>query len=79
MQHHERWDRGGYPSGLKGEDICLEARIINIADSYDVMISDRPYRKALSKEEAIDEIKINAGKQFDPEIAAFAIENILIA
>lgn len=77
LQHHERWDGKGYPSGIKGENIYLESRIIAIADSYDAMISERPYRKALSKEEAIKEIRDNAGKQFDPEISIIAIEKVL--
>lgn len=68
LRHHERWDGTGYPLGLKGTDIPLECRIIAIADAYDAMTNDRPYRKAMSKEEAIDEIKSCSGKQFDPEI-----------
>src|SRR5690606_30417295 len=55
--HHERYDGNGYPRGLKGEEIPIRARIISIADSYDAMTSDRPYRRALSKEQAISEIK----------------------
>ena len=77
LQHHERWDGYGYPNNLKGEDICLESRIIAIADAYDAMTSKRPYREALSKEEAINEIKKNAGTQFDPSIAIIAAENVL--
>jgi|GEM_PF-1793407 len=77
LQHHERWDGKGYPSGVKGEKIYLESRIIAIADAYDAMTSERTYRKALSKEEAIKEIRDNAGKQFDPEIAIVAIEKVL--
>jgi HD-GYP domain-containing protein (c-di-GMP phosphodiesterase class II) len=76
LQHHERWDGKGYPNGIKGEAIMYEARIIAIVDAYDAMTSDRPYRKALSKEESINEIKENAGKQFDPDIANFAIEKV---
>ncbi|MDM8533844.1 MEDS domain-containing protein [Clostridiaceae bacterium HSG29] len=76
LQHHERWDGTGYPCNLNGENIHLESRIIAIADAYDAMTSDRPYRKAFSKEEAIDEIRINAGKQFDPDIAIIAIEKV---
>lgn len=66
--HHERWDGKGYPSGLRGEDIPIGARIIAIADVYQALISDRPYRKALSKAEAVKTIKNGAGTQFDPHI-----------
>jgi len=68
LYHHERWDGTGYPKGLKGKEIPILSRIISIIDAYDVMLSDRPYRKALSKEEAIQELKENAGTQFDPEL-----------
>jgi len=67
--HHERWDGNGYPARLKGEDIPLGARIIAVADTFDAMTSDRPYRKALPVEVALAEIRENAGKQFDPHIA----------
>ncbi len=63
--HHERIDGKGYPDGLKGEEIPLFSRIIAICDSYDAMTSDRPYRKGLSKEEAIEELKKYKGTQFD--------------
>lgn len=66
--HHERWDGFGYPDGLKGEEIPLFSRIILIADAYDAMTSDRPYRRALSHEEASREIKKHSGTQFDPEV-----------
>lgn len=67
--HHERWDGTGYPSGLKGESIPLLSRIISIIDAYDAMTSGRPYRKGISKEEAMKEILDNAGTQFDPNLA----------
>lgn len=71
--HHERWDGKGYPGGLMGEEIPLAARIIAVADSFDAMISDRPYRKGMSIEEANAEILRNSGTQFDPAIVeAFA-------
>ena len=75
-KHHERWDGSGYPIGLKKEEIPLEGRILAIADAFDVMTSDRPYRKALSKEEAVKELKACAGKQFDPELVKVFIEII---
>ena len=68
LYHHERWDGKGYPSGLKGEEIPVGARIIAIADVYQALISDRPYRKAMSKKEAVNIIKDNRGAQFDPRI-----------
>ena len=73
--HHEKWDGTGYPNGLKGEEIPLSGRIIALADTYDAMTSDRPYRKALSHETAIDEIKRCAGTQFDPVLAQLFIDN----
>jgi HD-GYP domain-containing protein (c-di-GMP phosphodiesterase class II) len=66
--HHERWDGKGYPDGLKGEQIPLGSRIIAVADTFDAMTSDRPYRRALSIEAAIAEIQRNSGTQFDPKV-----------
>jgi len=66
--HHERYDGKGYPNGLKGEEIPLGSRIIAVVDAYDAMTSRRPYREALSKEEAIAELKRCAGKQFDKKV-----------
>ena len=66
--HHERYNGAGYPDGLKEKDIPLSARIIAVADAYDAMGSDRPYRKKLSKDKILNELKDQAGKQFDPEI-----------
>ncbi len=74
LYHHERWDGKGYPFGLKGDEIPIGARIIAIADVYEALISDRPYRKALSKKEALRIIKENSGKQFDPKIASVLME-----
>jgi HD superfamily phosphodiesterase len=67
--HHERWDGEGYPEGLRGEEIPLLARIVAVADAYEAMTSDRPYRRALSPEEAARRIEEGAGSQFDPEVA----------
>ncbi len=66
--HHERYDGGGYPSGLCGEGIPLIARIISVADAYDAMVSDRPYRRALGKELAINRLIERRGSQFDPRV-----------
>jgi len=66
--HHEQFDGSGYPYGLKGEAIPLEARILTVADTYDSMVTDRPYRKRLSCEEAVDELRRGCGKQFDPQV-----------
>lgn len=66
LKHHEWWNGGGYPLELKGENIPIECRILAIADAYDSMTSDRPYRKAMSHEAAVEELLINAGIQFDP-------------
>jgi HD-GYP domain-containing protein (c-di-GMP phosphodiesterase class II) len=64
--HHERWDGKGYPVGLKGEQIPLAARIFSVVDVWDSMLSDRPYRDALSEDEVLRYIELNAGTQFDP-------------
>lgn len=69
LHHHERWDGTGYPHGLCGDAIPFEARILAVADAYDAMTSDRPYRAALSREEAIAEVDRCAGTQFDPLVA----------
>jgi len=66
--HHERYDGSGYPRGLSGDDIPVEARIIAVVDAYDAMVSDRPYRKALSEKETIAELQKNSGSQFDPQV-----------
>ncbi|MGV8907322.1 MAG: HD domain-containing phosphohydrolase [Acetobacterium sp.] len=68
LYHHERWDGTGYPMGLKGKEIPLFARIIALADAYDVMTHERSYKKSINHEEAIDEIKRCSGTQFDPKI-----------
>ena len=74
LSHHERYDGKGYPRGLVGEEIPIRARIISIADAYDAMISERPYRKPMSHEQAIDEIKKCMGTQFDPNLASVFIQ-----
>lgn len=67
--HHERYDGKGYPDGLAGEGIPIAARIMAVVDAYDALTSDRPYRKRLSQEQAVQILKQEAGKQFDPKIA----------
>ncbi|MCE1248385.1 MAG: HD-GYP domain-containing protein [Firmicutes bacterium] len=66
--HHERWDGKGYPCGLKGEEIPVGARIIALADTYDAITSDRPYRKGAPKEKALEIMAQNSGTQFDPKL-----------
>ncbi len=78
LAHHERWDGLGYPQGLKGEDIPLYARILTVADAYDVLTTDRPYRRALTKDAALEEIKKNAGTQFDPNIARVFMDKVMV-
>jgi HD-GYP domain-containing protein (c-di-GMP phosphodiesterase class II) len=69
LHHHERWDGGGYPTGRAGSAIPFEARILGVVDSYDAMTSDRPYRAALGKDQAAEEVDRCSGTQFDPDIA----------
>ncbi len=76
VAHHERWDGKGYPEGLKGEEIPLEARILAICDSYEAMTSDRPYRGGLPREKVVDELRDNSGTQFDPGLVEMFIEFI---
>ena len=71
--HHEKYNGKGYPDGLKSEDIPLLARIIAVADAYDAMGSDRPYRKKLNKDKILKELKDQSGKQFDPEVVKVLI------
>ena len=66
--HHEKWDGTGYPSGLKGEDIPLMARIAALADVFDALTTERPYKKAWTIEAAVSHIEAHAGSHFDPEL-----------
>ena len=77
--HHEKWDGTGYPRGLKGEQIPLAARIFAVVDVYDALTSDRPYRKAWTKEQALEHIKTEIGTHFDPQVvdAFFRLNNKL--
>ncbi|MCF7930068.1 MAG: diguanylate cyclase [Acholeplasmataceae bacterium] len=77
LSHHERWDGKGYPKGLKGNEIPLYSRIINVADSFEAMTADRPYHKGRSLQDAIEEIRRCSGTQFDPEIAAVFINKVV--
>ena len=68
--HHERMDGKGYPEGLQGQNIPLAARILCVADSFDAMTADRPYKRALEREEALDHLRRKSGPQFDPDVVA---------
>jgi HD-GYP domain-containing protein (c-di-GMP phosphodiesterase class II) len=70
LSHHERLDGTGYPQGLADGDIPREARILAVADAFDSMVHDRPYRGAISSEEALAELDRCAGTQFDPDVVA---------
>ena len=65
---HERWDGGGYPDGLRGDEIPLGARVVAICDAYDAMTTERPYRQRIGEEEAALELRRCAGTQFDPMV-----------
>lgn len=79
LAHHEHYDGSGYPTGLAGKEIPLQARILAVADAYDAMTSDRPYRKAMSIQAAVRELQASAGKQFDPEIVDVFVNKVLPA
>ncbi|MBI5640996.1 MAG: HD domain-containing protein, partial [Nitrospirae bacterium] len=68
IQHHERYDGNGYPFGLRGDEISLKSKILSVVDTFDAMMTDRPYRKALHIYKVKDELKSNAGTQFDPYV-----------
>ena len=72
-QHHERIDGSGYPAGLSGDEIRIESRIVHAADAYIAMIRDRPYRKAMSQEDAFDELARHSGSQFDSAVVSALI------
>jgi putative nucleotidyltransferase with HDIG domain len=74
LHHHERWDGAGYPHGLVGPKIPIEARVLAVADAYDAMTSHRPYRRAFGEERALGEIDRCAGSQFDPDVARAFLE-----
>ncbi len=68
VSHHERWDGGGYPRGLEGEEIPIAGRILAVAEAYEVMTSDQPYRKKMPVDKAVEDIRSQAGSQFDPNV-----------
>ena len=74
--HHERWDGRGYPDGLKGEEIPVTARIMTLVDNYDALRSDRPYKKGMSRDEALTYIKQNAGTFFDPKLVEVFLASV---
>jgi HD-GYP domain-containing protein (c-di-GMP phosphodiesterase class II) len=74
LYHHERWDGDGYPCGIAGEDIPVEARVLAVADAYDAMTSPRPYRAPLAAGQALAEVRRCAGTQFDPVVASMFCE-----
>jgi putative two-component system response regulator len=76
MTHHERWDGTGYPSQLAGEEIPLVGRIVSVADVFDALTHDRPYKRAWTIEEAISEIKSQSGRQFDPTIVQAFLKSL---
>jgi len=71
LHHHERYNGSGYPQGLRGEAIPLEARVISVADAFDAMVADRPYKKGFSPAEALRELHRGAGAQFDPQVVEY--------
>jgi HD-GYP domain-containing protein (c-di-GMP phosphodiesterase class II) len=75
--HHERFDGTGYPDGIAGHAIPLEARIIFVADSFETMTSDRPYRAGMAVEEAVAELRLCSGTQFDPAVVTAMIDLVL--
>ena len=76
LTHHEHWDGTGYPRGLAGEAIPLEGRIAAVADVFDALLSDRPYRPAMSTDEALEIMEKGRGTHFDPAIVDLLLENL---
>jgi diguanylate cyclase (GGDEF)-like protein len=74
MSHHERWDGNGYPNGLKAEEIPIGGRIVSLADVFDALTSERPYRSAMTREKAIEFLEAGSGTQFDPRVVETFIE-----
>jgi len=76
LTHHEKWDGSGYPNGLSGDDIPLVGRISALADVFDALTSVRPYKKAWPVDEAVEYIKDQSGKHFDPQLVGYFLDNI---
>jgi HD-GYP domain-containing protein (c-di-GMP phosphodiesterase class II) len=76
LHHHERWDGSGYPSGLSGEEIPINCRILAIVDAYDAMTNDRVYRRGKAPELAMEELLFNSGNQFDPTLVRIFIDKV---
>jgi HD-GYP domain-containing protein (c-di-GMP phosphodiesterase class II) len=74
LYHHERFNGGGYPQGVRGKQIPLGARIVSVVESYAVMLQERPKRPALSREQSLSTLKENLGKRYDPDIVASFVE-----
>lgn len=79
LYHHEKWNGEGYPKGLKTKEIPLIAQIVALADAWDAMCSDRPYKKAMPQTKALVQIKANMGQQFSPQIVKIFLDNLKIA
>ncbi|MFP4049907.1 MAG: HD-GYP domain-containing protein [Desulfovermiculus sp.] len=77
LKHHEQWEGQGYPFGLAGEEIPIECRILAITSAFVAMTNGWPYRKAISEQEALDELKKCSGTQFDPQLVAAFLQEIL--
>ena len=76
LTHHERWDGRGYPGGLSGTDIPIESRICTIADVFDALMSERPYKKAWTVAEALDEVARMSGSAFEPALASVFLREV---
>lgn len=76
LYHHEKWDGSGYPKGIKGEDIPIEARIVALADVFDALTSERPYKKAWAVEDAVALIEKERGHHFDPDIVDAFLQSL---
>ncbi len=76
LQHHERYDGAGYPYGIAGEEISLKARILAVIDTFDAMVTDRPYRRGFSVDDTLEELRLGAGTQFDPAVVNAFLEMV---